>query len=381
MRKRIRLSKASISDVEKASVMQALEAENLGMGAHVEMLEKKIRSYLKTDMEVVCVSSGTSALHVALAGAGVTADHEVLVPSITYVGSFQAVSATGATPVPCEVQPDTLFIDAEDAKKRISEKTRAIMPVHYASSSKGMDQVYKLASDHGLRVIEDAAQAFGCKRDGRVVGTEGDVVCFSFDGIKNITCGEGGAILARDQGLIERCKDSRLLGVQKDTVKRYSGKRSWDFDVSEQGWRYHMSNIMASIGIAQLDRIDSFRRSRLKIVHNYISNLERITQVTPLKLEYDELIPHIFVVKAASRDGLREYLDSNGIETGLHYKPNHLLSKYASNERLPIAEQCYNEILTLPCHHDLSVEEQAYVLQKIEEFYCRSETDSSLTPR
>jgi len=370
MMKKIRLSKASISEAEKAAVIQTLDDEFLGMGSHVEAFEKKIKDYLGTDMGVVCVSSGTSALHIALAGIGVGPGDEVLVPSMTYVASFQAISATGATPVPCEVSPETLFIDPEDAKKRVTDKTRAIMPVHYASSSKGMDRVYNLASDYGLRVIEDAAQAFGCKRGGETVGTVGDVICFSFDGIKNITCGEGGAILTNNLELLEKFKDSRLLGVQKDTAKRYSGTRSWDFDVAEQGWRYHMSNIMASIGLVQIDRIDAFRASRQKIVSRYLSELQTVEHVTSLELEYEELLPHIFVVKVVNRNKLREYLDSNGIETGLHYKPNHLLTKYARNECLPITERLYKNVLTLPCHHDLKDEEQEFVLKKIKDFYC-----------
>lgn len=126
------------------------------------------------------------------------------------------------------------------------------MPVHYASSSKGMEEVYKLAKEFNLRVVEDAAQAFGSKRDGKFIGSKGDIVCFSFDGIKNITSAEGGAILSSDKEFIQRVQDGRLLGVEKDTEKRYSSQRSWDFDVKYQGFRYHMSNIMAAIGIAQM---------------------------------------------------------------------------------------------------------------------------------
>lgn len=272
-------------------------------------------------------------------------------------------------PIPCEVNPNTLFIDTVDAEKRITEKTKAIMPVHYASSSKGMNRVYALAKDFGLRVIEDAAQAFGCKRSGEIIGSTGDIICFSFDGIKNITCGEGGAILSKDQQLIEKVKDSRLLGVQKDTEKRFLGLRSWDFDVAYQGWRYHMSNIMASIGLVQLDRIKEFSYSRQKIVQRYLKTFNELEFITPLELEFSELISHIFVVKAVNRDGLREYLSSFRIECGLHYKPNHLLSKYSTIGRLNVTESLYEEIITFPCHNDLSEDEQNFILQKIKDFY------------
>lgn len=254
-------------------------------------------------------------------------------------------------------------------KKELLKKTKAIMPVHYASSSKGMNRVYALAKDFGLRVIEDAAQAFGCKRSGEIIGSTGDIICFSFDGIKNITCGEGGAILSKDQQLIEKVKDSRLLGVQKDTEKRFLGLRSWDFDVAYQGWRYHMSNIMASIGLVQLDRIKEFSYSRQKIVQRYLKTFNELEFITPLELEFSELISHIFVVKAVNRDGLREYLSSFRIECGLHYKPNHLLSKYSTIGRLNVTESLYEEIITFPCHNDLSEDEQNFILQKIKDFY------------
>jgi dTDP-4-amino-4,6-dideoxygalactose transaminase len=367
--KKIRLSKASISETEKNSVLKTLDDEFLGMGTQVGLFEKKIKEFITTDMEVVCVSSGTSALHLAIAGLEIGLGDEVLVPSLTYVGSFQAISATGATPVPCEVNPKTLFIDTEDAKKKITKKTKAIMPVHYASSSKGMDKVYKLAKENNLRIVEDAAQAFGCRRSGKNIGFEGDVICFSFDGIKNITCGEGGAILSNDKNFINKVKDNRLLGVQKDSEKRLLGLRSWDFDVVSQGWRYHMSNIMAAIGLAQLDRIEEFRSSRLKIVNEYIEALAGIKNVKVLNLDFSELISHIFVIKVDKRDDLREYLTSFGIECGLHYKPNHLLTKFSKKESLPVTEKLYKKILTLPCHNDLTKDEQMFVIKKIKSFY------------
>jgi dTDP-4-amino-4,6-dideoxygalactose transaminase len=366
---RIRLSKSSISIAEKKAVMEVLDEESLGMGAQVELFEKKIKSYIQTDMEVVCVNTGTSALHISLASLGIGVGDEVLVPSLTYVASFQAISATGATPIPCEVIPNTLFIDIVDAKKRITNNTRAIMPVHYASSSKGMSDVYSLAHEFKLRVVEDAAQAFGCKRSGKVIGVEGDIICFSFDGIKNITSGEGGAILSKDGKFIQKLQDARLLGVEKDTENRFLGLRSWDFDVTSQGWRYHMSNIMASIGLVQIDRIDEFKLSRQKIVQEYIKGFTNIREVNVLDFDFIDLISHIFVIKVKKRDELKEYLTLNGIECGVHYKPNHLLTKYSIKKNLPVTEKIYKEILTLPCHNDLTIIEQKYIIKKIKVFF------------
>jgi len=366
---KIRLSKSSIGEAEQKAVAEVLQKEFLGMGEEVRLFEEEIKAYLQTDKEVVCVNTGTSALHLALASLDIGEGDEVLVPSLTYVASFQAISATGATPVAVDVKEDTLFIDVEDAKARVTEKTKAIMPVHYASNASQMDEVYTFAKAYNLRVIEDAAQAFGCTRGDRLVGQDGDIICFSFDGIKNITSGEGGAILSSDQEVVQRAQDGRLLGVEKDTQKRFAGQRSWDFDVSHQGFRYHMSNIMAAIGREQLKRVGDFAQKRRAIAKCYLDELRSLDEVDFLAFDFEKIIPHIFVIKAKNRDELREHLLANDIECGVHYKPNHLLSKYQTSYALPVTEKVYEEILTLPCHFDLTQEEQSRVIDAVKEFY------------
>jgi dTDP-4-amino-4,6-dideoxygalactose transaminase len=366
---KVRLSKCSISEAEVSSVSQVLLDEYLGMGQVVETFEKNIKEYLGTDLEVVCVNSGTSALQLAVSSLDIGVGDEVLVPSLTYVATFQAISATGATPVSCEVNSKTLFICPDDVRKKITSKTKAVMPVHHSSSAEGRNEIYQLAKLHGLRVIEDAAQAFGSYHDGLKVGVNGDVLCFSFDGIKNITSAEGGAVLTQDAALVERLKDCRLLGVEKDTEKRFSGQRSWDFDVLHQGFRFHMSNVNAAIGIEQLKRIESFKASRQGIAKKYLIGLKSLRQVSFFELDYDAIMPHIFAVKAERRDELREFLISKGIECGIHYKPNHLLTMYASEGVFPVTDLLYKSMLTIPCHVDLSEEEQLYVIKQIWAFY------------
>jgi dTDP-4-amino-4,6-dideoxygalactose transaminase len=358
-----------MSLLEKNAVLKVLDKEFLGMGEEVKFFEAEIKNYLDTHMEVVCVNTGTSALHLSLSALGLKDGDEVLVPSLTYIASYQAISATGARPISCEVNPDTLFIDTNDARNKITKNTKVIMPVHYASNSKGMNEIYNFSKEFGLRVVEDAAQAFGCKRDGEFVGTTGDIICFSFDGIKNITSGEGGAILSRDKAFIRKIQDARLLGVEKDTDKRFSGQRSWNYDVSNQGFRYHMSNIMAAIGRVQLTRISEFKIKRQDISKIYMRELSELREVKFLDFNYDEVLPHIFVIKASKRDGLKSYLFKHKIECGINYRPNHLLSKYNFNCSLPMTEKIYSQILTLPCHYDLTEKEQNHVIEKIKEFY------------
>lgn len=366
---KIRLSKSSISQMEKDAVLGVLDREYLGIGQEVMGFEKRIESFLGTEMKAACVNSGTAALHLALSALGIGQNDEVLVPSLTFVATFQAISALGAKPVACEIDPETLFLDAVDAEKKITERTKVILPVHYASSSKGIEEVYELALRYRLRVVEDAAQSFGSRRAGKLVGMQGDVVCFSFDGIKNITAGEGGAVVSGDADLIRRVQDARLLGVERDTEQRYQGLRSWDFDVKMQGFRYHMSNIMAAIGMAQLDRIEAFKEKRQLIAKTYVDAFAGIAEIDLLAFDFEEIMPHIFVVKADRRDELRNYLIERGIECGIHYKPNHLLSLYKTGISLPKTEAIYDRIITLPCHFDLSSEDQNRVINTVLGFY------------
>ena len=366
---KIRLSKSTIGQEEKNAVLSVLDKEFLGMGEEVSLFEQEIKSYLQTSNEVVCVSTGTSAIHLAIEALGLSFSDEILVPSLTYIASFQAISGSNVKPIPVEISEDTLFINLDDAKKRLTPNTKAIMVVHYASNSKDILDVYKFAKENNLRVIEDAAQAFGCKNNMGKVGSSGDIICFSFDGIKNITSGEGGAIVTGDTKVIARVQDARLLGVEKDTEKRFEGIRSWDFDVKYQGYRYHMSNIFAAIGREQLKKIDSIKKKRKKIINSYLENLKDIKNIKMLNFNYQDIISHIFVIKTTKRDALRNFLISKNIECGIHYKPNHLLSKYKTNYILPITERVYEEILTLPCHLDLSEEEQYFIINSIKEFF------------
>lgn len=226
----IRLSQSDVGEDEMQAVMKVLEKGFLGMGPEVQAFEQELTAFIGGAREVVCVNTGTASLHLAVQACGLGPGDEVLLPSLTYVASFQAVSATGATPVACDIDGDSLTLDPRDMEKRITPRTKAVMPVHYASGLGRLDEVYRIAQKHGLRVIEDAAHAFGCERNGERVGSFGDVACFSFDGIKNITSGEGGAVVTGDREVAERVRNARLLGVEKGTEQRFKGNRSWDFD-------------------------------------------------------------------------------------------------------------------------------------------------------
>jgi dTDP-4-amino-4,6-dideoxygalactose transaminase len=207
----MRLARSIVGQAEAEALTRViLEDGYLGMGVEVAALERELATYLGVAPEqVACVNSGTAAVHLALQAVLAPGD-EVLVQSLTFVATFQAISAAGAIPVPCEVRPDTLTLDLEDARRRLTSRTRAIMPVHYASNPADLEAIQIFAQEHGLRMIEDAAHAFGCTLGGRKIGSFGDLVCFSFDGIKNITCGEGGAVVGHDSAAMTRIRDARL---------------------------------------------------------------------------------------------------------------------------------------------------------------------------
>lgn len=369
----IHISKTTVGAAELEAMDRVMRQDGyLGMGREVRAFEEELQEYLGgPDRKVICLNSGTAALHLAVQAVTSPGD-EVLVQSLTFVATFQAISAAGAVPVACEVNPDTVTLDLEDAVQRITPRTRAVMPVHYASNPGDLEAVYDFARRYGLRVIEDAAQAFGCTYQGRKIGSFGDLVCFSFDGIKNITSGEGGAVVASDPRVIQSIQDARLLGVHRDTEKRYQGVRSWEFDVHQQGYRYHLSNLLAAVGRVQLRRFEGeLKPRRIALAQKYRSAFTGTADLHLLHGDPGPIVPHIFPIRVLNgkRDGLRQFLLERGIECGIHYKPNHLLSFYGGEEGLlPVTERIYEELLTLPLHPGLKDEEIDHVIVSVIEF-------------
>jgi dTDP-4-amino-4,6-dideoxygalactose transaminase len=354
-----RLSQPEISEEEIAAVTDVLRSEFFGMGREVASFEEKLGSFF--GRETLCVSTGTAAVQLGLIGAGIKPGDEVLVPSLTFIATYQAISATGAVPVSCDVNPNSLQIDLGDARKRITPKTKAIVPVYFVGATNCLDEVEEFGRANNLRVVADAAHAFGSKHKGKLVGSFGDISCFSFDGIKNITSGEGGCIVTNDQDALNRIRDARLLGVVGDSEKRRNRERSWDFDVQHQGWRFHMSDIFAAIGIVQLRKLEINSKKRQDLFNRYLLNLKNNSQVALFEWDTSTgMVPHIFVLRIPglrNRDDLRLKLENLGIPTGVHYKPNHLLNFYKEKYRLPATESVYPEILTLPLHTRLEIKD------------------------
>ena len=350
----VKLSKSDIGIYEILAVFKVLQKAYLGMGSEVQLFEDNLKKIFKR--ELVCVSSGTAALQLAIESCDIGIGDEILVPSFTFVATFQAISATGAKPISCDINPNTLLIDLKDAEKKLTKKTKAIIPVYFTGGVGEVDKIHEFALRNNIRLIEDAAHAFGTRFKNELNGSFGDITCFSFDGIKNITSGEGGCVISNDQRVIEKIKNKRLLGVINDTQKRYAGKRSWEFDVKEQGWRYHMSNIFAAIGNVQLNRFKKFSAKRRELAKLYDKQFENCNKIFPIDRNYQEVVPHIYVVRLASninRDQIRHSLLKLNIEIGFHYYPNHQLTFYKTEEPLPETEKIYKSLISLPLHTKL----------------------------
>lgn len=367
MDKLLRLSKSCIGDQEKEAVIRVMNEGYFGMGKEVKKFEEELSEFF--NKPALCVVNGTAALQLAIEAAGIGSGDEILVQSLTYVASFQAITASGAKPVACDVCND-FGIDIDDAKNKISKKTKAIMPVHYAGNPARLKLIYDFAKKHNLRVIEDAAHAFGSKYEGQRIGFLGDIVCFSFDGIKNITSGEGGCVVSSDENIISAIKNSRLLGVHNDTENRFEGHRTWNPDVTSQGWRYHMSDLMAAIGRVQLKNFEYLKNKRQQLAKIYIDLLSNNPFIKTNTHDYTKIVPHIFVIEVSDeidRDKLIAYLLKHGIPTGLHYKPNHMLSFFKTDFTLKNTEKIYSKILTLPLHPDLEDSDIHFISKKIKE--------------
>ncbi len=355
----IRVSKSIVGTEEAKAVSNIIENVGyLGMGQEVAAFEQELKEYIgNKNYECACINTGTAALHLALEAVTKQGD-EVLVQSFTFVATYQAITAAGCIPVSCDIDTDSMTIDLEDAKNKLTNKTKVILPVLYASNPGDLDKVYKFAKKNKLRVIEDAAHAFGCTYKEKKIGAQGDIVCFSFDGIKNITSGEGGAVFTNDKSVINKIKDARLLGVEKDTEQRYKGERSWNFEVSRQGYRYHMSNIFAAIGRVQLKRFETeFAPKRKELANLYVKELKNNKSLLIINENFENIVPHIFPVRILNnkRNYISEILSQKEIQFGIHYKPNHLLKYFKSNNmNLFKTEVLYSQIITLPLHPEIT---------------------------
>jgi dTDP-4-amino-4,6-dideoxygalactose transaminase len=349
---------------EIEAVTHVLASGWLGIGAVTKQFEAALKAMLDCK-QIVAVSSGTAALHLALVSLGIGEGSEVLVPSMTFCASIQAIIAARAVPVFVDIDPETLCCDVDDMASRITPRTRAIMPVHFGGQPCDMDTIIALARQHRLLVVEDAAHAFGSSYKEHAIGTIGHATCFSFDPIKTITCGDGGAVALQDQQVAERIINMRLLGIDTSTL---STDGCNTYQVTGGGYRYHMSNLHAAIGLQQLKKFPAIAARRREIWRCYAESLQNCSDIKLLRYNLQDGIPFHFVARILNnkRDGLLTYLRARGIEAAIHYPPNHVqpfFQRYATP--LPQTEMAYTQILTLPLYPAMSDDEVAFVVEAV----------------
>jgi perosamine synthetase len=355
---------------EADAVRRVLESGWLGMGEVTREFERRVAA-LAGARNAVAVATGCAALHVALAACELGPGDEVIVPSLSFVGGVQAILAVGARPVFCEALPGSATLDVDDAARRVTPRTRAIMAVDYAGFPCALDEVAALAREHGLVVIEDGAHAFGSSYGGRPVGSIADVTAFSFDPVKSVTCGEGGALTTDDDDLAERARLCRNLGVGDDAASRQRVDRGWDYRTLVQGFRYQLSDLNAGIGLAQIDRFETFRRRKQELLSRYLARLKKTDALRPIAGDVGESFPFLCVVRVSGgkRDGVMRALAAEGISSSVHFPPNHLQPAFAAYASpLPVTERLYGELLTLPLYYGLRDDEVDRIAASVRTF-------------
>ncbi len=363
----LHISSPALGPEELSAAAEALSSPWLGLGAVTRAFEEELAEYLGA-AHVVAVNSGTAALHLALAAHGIGAGDEVVVPSITFAASVQAVLAVGATPVFADALDETGLLDPDDVVQRLTPRTRAIMPVHLGGSPCDHDRLSAIAESSGAVLIEDAAHAFGSEWRGRRIGATG-TVCFSFDPIKTITCGEGGAVAVADAAVAEGIRRWRGLGF--DGATGAASMRTTTFrEVCGPGLLAHLPILCAAIGRAQLRKVDAFIARRRVIARRYDAAFGSLRNARIRPVDYDTVVPHIYMLRVPGgrRDAAADALEAGGVGTGLHYVANHVQPYFRQFVRgpLPVADRLWRELLTIPLHAALTDDDVARVVEAVQ---------------
>ena len=361
-----------VGDEEIANVTACMKSQWMGFGKQVEQFEQNYQSKYQLP-SFAMVDSGSNALLMAVTLLDLPQGSEVIVPSFTWVSCAQAIILAGHQPVFCDVDLRTMNVRAEDIQTRVTDKTAAVMVVHYAGLSVDMEPILAL----GYPVIEDAAHAVDSTYRGQPCGAIGDVGIYSYDAVKNFTVGEGGGITARDSAMIERAKVMRYCGIGKsgfDAATSSTGNKArwWEYSIQEPFIKMLPTNLAANIGLAQLDRIDELQKRRKKIWKYYQTELENIPGlITPVDVpEGDKHSYFTYCIRVPRRDDLAHHLLDNEIYTTLRYHPLHLNSLYDQTDvRLPNCEQLNEEALSIPIHPRMEDKDVEKVVKKIQLFY------------
>jgi dTDP-4-amino-4,6-dideoxygalactose transaminase len=361
-----------IEEAEVARIREALKGRLAGDGPFGRRVEKRLAEQLGVS-RVLLTTSCTHALELSLLALGVGPGDEVVCPSFTFVSTANAALRVGARPVFADIEGQTLGLDVADVERRLTDRTRAILPVHYAGIAADMDRILDLAQRRGLLVVEDAAQGLGASFRGSALGTLGDAGCFSFHETKNITCGEGGALVVRDPAASARAEVIREKGTNRSAFLRGEvDKYTW---VAE-GSSYVLSDVLAALLDAQLDRFDEIQARRARVEARYREGLADWARASGVRLPPQDpertSNHHLFALllpDEPSRDRALEALRAAGVQASFHYVPLHSAphGRTLGSDRLelPVTDRVARTLLRLPLHPLLTDEEVDRVLDAV----------------
>ncbi len=366
--------KPLIESEEINASRESLELGWLGMGSYVSQFEEKVKAIINApDRYVAAVSTGTAGLHIALLVAGVQPGDEVIVAAFNCSADFQAIGWVGAEMVFCDCDDDTLELDLKKAELLVTAKTKAIIVMDYDCVLSNHDDIAAFAERHQLRVIHDAAHAFGSSYKGKMVGSFSDICVFSHDPVKTITCLDGGTVVVKTEAELKYVHELRLLGMQQPATVMYQNQRAWTFDVERVGFRYHMLNMHAAIGLAQLSKLDVIAETRRQASRKYNELLADLAIVRTPNTDFEGVNPFLYYIRVPEqhRNDLRDYLKAHGVDTGIHWQPGHLFSLWKNCRAgdLSVTDKVGKEILSLPLHSKMSLETVEQVVTQIKAYF------------
>lgn len=354
---------------EEGAVVEVLRSGWWGLGPKTAEFEARFAESVGA-AHCVGTSSASAALLLSLAALDL-AGREVITTALTFVSTNHAIIHAGGVPVFADVDPVTLTIDPADVERLITPRTAAIMAVDYAGHPAELAALEALARHHGLTLVEDAAHACGATYRGRPIGSVSDLTCFSFHAVKNLAMGEGGAITLADAALAGRLRHMRWLGLSKSTWERTGASSySWDYDLEEIGYKAHMSDIPAAIGLVQLTRLPETNARRRAIAERYSRAFAGLDWLTPpTELSHVRSSWHLYAVCVEGRDRFIDHMARGGVATSVHYKPTHLYPQYARFARpLPVTEAAWRRLVTLPLFPGLTDDEVEQVIEVARSF-------------
>jgi dTDP-4-amino-4,6-dideoxygalactose transaminase len=351
------------SEIDSA-IQEVIDSTQFILGKKVAEFEKNASEYLGVK-HAVGVANGTDALQIAMMALGIGKDDEVITTPFTFVATTETIVMLGAKPVYVDIDPETYNINPKKIKEKITDKTKAILPVHLYGNPAEMDEILSIAKEYNLFVIEDSAQGFGAEYKGKKVCSFGDVACISFFPSKNLGCyGDGGMVVTNNDEIHEKV---RMIANHGSKV-RYLHERL--------GMNSRLDALQAAILNVKLKYIDEWNNQRIQNANLYSERLKGLKQVvTPTFADYSKHIFHQYTIKVENRDELQKFLASKNIPTAIHYPiPLHLqpaFKGFADEGSLPLAEEAAKNVISLPMHPDLKVEEIDYITNSIKEFYSK----------